>query len=43
MSFSKERKYPYYRIYAGSYIVYYAAIDNTMEVRRILYNKRDKL
>ncbi len=39
----KERKYPYYRIYAGSYIVYYAAIDNTMEVRRILYNKRDKL
>ena len=40
---AKERKYPYYRIYAGSYIVYYAAIDNTMEVRRILYNKRDKL
>lgn len=43
---AKERKYPYYRIYVGIYVVYYAVIDDVMEVRRILYNKRstkDKL
>ena len=33
----KERKYPYYRIYVGNYVV----IDDVMEVRRILYNKRN--
>lgn len=43
----KERKYPYYRIYVGNYIVYYVVIDDecddkTMEVRRILYNKRNQ-
>ena len=38
---AKERKYPYYRIYVGSYVVYYAVIDDVMEVRRILYNKRN--
>ena len=37
----KERKYPYYRIYVGNYVVYYVVIDDVMEVRRILYNKRD--
>ena len=43
---AKERKYPYYRIYVGNYVVYYVVIDGVMEVRRILYNKRkvkDKL
>lgn len=30
---AKKRKYPYYRIYV--------VIDDTMEVRRILYQRRD--
>lgn len=38
---AKERKYPYYRIYVGSYVVYYVVIGDVMEVRRILYNKRN--
>ena len=37
----KGRKYPYYRIYVGNYVVYYVVIDDVMEVRRILYNKRN--
>lgn len=37
----KERQYPYYRIYVGNYVVYYVVIDDIMEVRRILYNRRD--
>ena len=36
-----ERKYPYYRIYVRNYVVYYVVIDDTMEVRRLLYQKRD--
>ena len=38
----KERKYPYYRIYVRNYTVYYVVIDDTMEVRRLLYQKRDR-
>ena len=44
---SKNRKYPYYRIYVKNFIIYYVIIDDEndefkmMEVRRILYNKRD--
>ena len=37
----KERDYPYYRIYIRNFIVWYVVIDNVMEVRRFLYNKRD--
>lgn len=37
----KKRRYLYYRIYVGNYVVYYVVIDDVMEVRRILYNKRD--
>lgn len=42
----RERKYPYYRIYIKNYIVFYVVIDDEgdnkiMEVRRLLYNKRD--
>lgn len=40
-SSEKERRYPYYRIYVSNYVVYYVVIDDVMEVRRILYNKRD--
>ncbi len=44
----KYRKYLYYRIYVKNFIIYYVVIDDEsvnfkiMEVRRILYNKRDK-
>lgn len=45
---AKDRKYPYYRIYVKNFVIYYVVIDdeddefNIMEVRRILYCKRDK-
>lgn len=45
---TKDRKHPHYRIYIKNYIIYYVVICDkaedikTMEVRRILYNKRDK-
>lgn len=42
----KNRQYPYYRIYVGSYTVYYVVIHeedkSVMEVRRLLYNGRDR-
>ncbi|MCL2198649.1 MAG: type II toxin-antitoxin system RelE/ParE family toxin [Defluviitaleaceae bacterium] len=38
---SKEREYPYYRIYVKNYIVWYVVIGNIMEIRRFVYNKRD--
>lgn len=43
----KERKYPYYRIYVGSYIIYYVVIDDEgedkiMEVRRFLYKGQNR-
>ena len=37
----KERQYPYYRIYVKNYTIYYVVIGNVMEVRRILYNRRN--
>ena len=42
----KERRYPYYRIYVGNFVVYYVVIDDEdvdkiMEVRRFLYNRQD--
>lgn len=38
----KEHKYQYYRIYVRNYTIYYVVIDDTMEVRRLLYQKRDR-
>ena len=38
---AKKRKYDYYKIYVKNYIIFYVVKDNTMEVRRILYNKRN--
>ena len=38
---AKERKYPYCRIYVRNYVIFYVVIDDVMEVRRILYNRRD--
>lgn len=37
----KERRYPYYRIAVKNYMIYYVVIGNIMEVRRILYSRRD--
>lgn len=38
---AKERQYPYYRIYIRNYIVFYVVIGDVMEVRRIVYNRRN--
>ena len=42
---TRKRKYTYYRIYIKNYIVFYTVKDNIMEIRRILYSRRnfDKL
>lgn len=37
----RERQHPYYRIYVKNYTVFYVVIDDVMEVRRILYQKRN--
>ena len=38
---SRERKHPYYKISVRNFTVFYVVIGNVMEVRRILYNRRD--
>lgn len=38
---TKERVYPYYKIHVQNFTIFYVVIDNTMEVRRILYSRRD--
>lgn len=38
---NKQRKYPYYKIIIGNYIIFYVVIGNVMEVRRIIYGKRN--
>ena len=37
----KEREHLYYRINVGSYSIFYVVIDDVMEVRRILYSRRN--
>ena len=37
----KDRKYPYYRIHVKNFTIYYVVIDTIMEIRRIIYNRRD--
>lgn len=37
----KERRYPYYRIQVKSYTIFYVVIGDVMEVRRIVYSRRD--
>lgn len=34
-------EHPYYRIYVRNYTIFYVVIDNVMEVRSIMYNKRN--
>lgn len=37
----RERKHPYYHIYVGNFTVFYVVIGDVMEVRRILYGRRN--
>ncbi len=37
----RNRKNTYFRIYVDNYTVFYTVKDNTMEVRRILYSRRN--
>ena len=37
----RKRLNTYYRIYVKNYTIFYVIIDNTMEVRRIIYYKRN--
>ena len=39
---SKHREHPYRRINVGNYTVWYVVIDDVMEVRRILYSRRNE-
>ena len=38
---SKIRNHPYYRINVRNFSIFSVVIDNTMEVRRLLYSKRN--
>ena len=38
---SKPRKNPYYKISVGNFYVLYVVIDDVMEVRRFIYNRRN--
>lgn len=38
---SKLRRHPYYRINVRNFSVFYVVINDTMEVRRLLYLKRN--
>ena len=38
---ARERKHPYYRIQVKNFMVFYVVIDDVMEVRRIVYSRRD--
>lgn len=37
----EEHPHPYYRIQVRNFSVFYVVIDDTMEVRRIIYSRRD--
>ena len=38
---AKDRKHPYYKIQVKNYTIFYVVIGDVMEVRRILYSRRD--
>ncbi len=38
---ARERENPYYRIGVGNYMIFYVVLDDVMEVRRILYSRRN--
>ena len=37
----KERRHPYYRIQVRNFMIFYVVIGDIMEVRRILYSRRN--
>ena len=37
----RKRKNTYYRIYVKNYTIFYVVKNNTMEIRRILYSRRN--
>ena len=38
---NKKRRNIYYRIYVKNYTIFYVVKNNTMEIRRILYSRRN--
>lgn len=38
---ARSRQYPYYRIPVKNYTIFYVVIGDVMEVRRILYSRRN--
>lgn len=38
---TRNRKHPYYRIHVNNFVVYYVVIEDVMEIRRILYKRRN--
>jgi plasmid stabilization system protein ParE len=38
---TRQHQQPYYAIYVKNFIVFYVVIDDIMEVRRLLYKKRN--
>ena len=38
---TRKRKHPYYRINVRNFAIFYAVIENVMEVRRFVYSKRN--
>lgn len=38
---NRERKHPYYCIQVKNFTIFYVVIGNTMEVRRIIYSRRN--
>ena len=36
-----NHEHPYYKIHAKNYTIYYVVIGNVMEVRRIIYSRRN--
>ena len=38
---AKDRKYSYYQIPVKNFTIFYVVIDDVVEVRRIMYNKRN--
>ena len=40
-SSTRKRKDTYYRIYVKNYTIFYVVRNNTIEVRRILYSRRN--
>ena len=39
----RKRKNTYYRIYIKNYTIFYVVKNNTMEIRRILYSRRNNI